>query len=116
MNVYQNKYPSKCNECGASLPPMKGFVYGNRGGRYIGVCTSTACIEDAPAAVKDFVAKANEPAKPASINEAGEIVMPFNREALPILRGMPGARWNGQKKCWTVSVAMKGPRQSGLRL
>jgi superfamily II DNA or RNA helicase len=107
MNVYQNKYPSKCNECGASLPPMKGFVYGNRGGRYIGVCTSTACIEDAPAAVKDFVAKANEPAKPASINEAGEIVMPFNREALPILRGMPGARWNGQKKCWTVSTAMK---------
>jgi SNF2 family DNA or RNA helicase len=34
----------------------------------------------------------------------GTVVMPFDREALPLLRSMPGARWNPDKKVWTVST------------
>jgi SWI/SNF-related matrix-associated actin-dependent regulator 1 of chromatin subfamily A len=33
--------------------------------------------------------------------------MPYEADALPILRGMPGAKWSSQAKCWTVSLAPK---------
>ena len=106
MNVYKNKWHTKCAYCKSSISAERGFVFGHRGGKYTGVCNRTACIEDAPSVVAQFIEKANQPQR-QEITEDGEIFMPFNRDALPILRGMPGARWNKPAKCWTVSVAMK---------
>lgn len=34
----------------------------------------------------------------------GTVEMPFDRDALPLLRSFPGARWNPDRKVWTVSI------------
>ena len=41
------------------------------------------------------------------ITAEGNIFMPYNPDALPILRGMPGARWNRDEQCWAVSLESK---------
>lgn len=41
------------------------------------------------------------------ITSEGNIFMPYDQNALPILRGIPGARWNRDLKCWAVSLAPK---------
>jgi SWI/SNF-related matrix-associated actin-dependent regulator 1 of chromatin subfamily A len=39
--------------------------------------------------------------------EDGRIVMPYNPEALPFLRSLPGAKWDSGNKCWRCSTAPK---------
>ena len=103
IRVYNNRYAGTCHYCGVGVAENQGFAFGVPGGRYKTVCNSTACIAEAPAAVQ---AKANEVPR-REINAEGEIFMPYEPDALPILRGMPGARFNRAKKCWTVSTEMK---------
>lgn len=103
MRVYTNRYAGKCVYCGVAVAENQGFAFGVPGGRYKTVCNSSACISDAPAEVQ---AKANEVPR-REITAEGEIFMPYEADALPILRGMPKARFNREKKCWTVSLEMK---------
>ena len=103
MRVYKNRYAGKCQFCGVAVGENQGFAYAEQGRRFKTVCNSSACISDAPAEVQ---AKANEVPR-REITDAGEIFMPYEADALPILRGMPNARFNRDKKCWTVSVEMK---------
>lgn len=103
MRVYTNRYAGKCVYCGVAVAENQGFAFGVPGGRYKTVCNSSACISDAPAEVQ---AKANEVPR-REITAEGEIFMPYEADALPILRGMPNARFDREKKCWTVSIEMK---------
>lgn len=103
MRVYSNRYAGKCQFCGSSVSEHQGFAFGEPGGRYKTVCNSSACIEDAPPEVR---AKATEVPR-REITMEGEVYMPYEADALPILRGMPGARFNRDKKCWTVSTDPK---------
>ena len=103
MRVYSNRYAGECRFCGTSVSENTGFAYGVPGSRYKTVCNSSACIDDAPPEVR---AKAAEVPR-REITVEGEIYMPYEADALPILRGMPGARFNGEKKCWAVSLDMK---------
>ncbi|MEJ2293287.1 MAG: SNF2-related protein, partial [Candidatus Lokiarchaeota archaeon] len=38
------------------------------------------------------------------LTEDGKIIMGYDKNAITLLRSMPGARWNPNKKHWTVSV------------
>ena len=104
MTVYINKYKGKCSICGTAVAEKQGFAYKNAGDRYYSFCcSSSACIADSPANVQ---AKANE--KPRrEITAEGQVFMPYEPEALPILRGMPSAKFNRSLKCWEVSVEPK---------
>jgi SWI/SNF-related matrix-associated actin-dependent regulator 1 of chromatin subfamily A len=102
MKVFQNAYKSKCQSCGTTLAPKSGFVV-QMNGAYKGCCNSTACIGQAPQAVQNAIYAFASPKM--EITSQGLITMPYNPDALPILRGMPGARWNGAQ--WQVSTEAK---------
>lgn len=104
MTVYINSYSGKCHICGTKVAEKQGFAFKKAGDRcYYHTCASAACIADSPAEVQ---AKANE--KPRrEITAEGQIFMPYEPEALPILRGMPSAKFNRDLKCWEVSTEPK---------
>ena len=95
-----NKYNGRCQSCGDSVSVGKGFVYKN-GSRWFTVCKSKAChrrlgIEDLDIPKKKSQSRV--------LTEDGEIFMSYDPNALPMLRSMPGAQWNPEKKCWKVST------------
>tara|TARA_X000000950_G_scaffold256768_1_gene322461 strand:- start:5918 stop:8032 length:2115 start_codon:yes stop_codon:yes gene_type:complete len=104
MRIYQNRYAGECFCCGKKVQEMEGLAFkGESDRRYSTVCNSSACIGEAPVEVQN---RANE--KPRrEITSTGQIFMPYEAEALPILRGMPNARFDRTDKCWTVSVEPK---------
>jgi DNA ligase-1 len=38
------------------------------------------------------------------LTEEGEIIMGYDSKAVPLVKSLPGARWNPEKKLWTVST------------
>jgi SWI/SNF-related matrix-associated actin-dependent regulator 1 of chromatin subfamily A len=94
-----NRYPGKCQSCSDKVAVGEGFAYKN-GFKWLTVCKSTACMRRLGL---------NPPnggnGKPRrEITADGKVIMPFDREAIPLLRAMPGARWSPEDKVWTVSV------------
>lgn len=104
MTVYINRYSGNCHICGVLVAEKQGFAFKKAGAtRYSFCCSSSACIADSPAEVQ---AKAND--KPRrEITAEGQVFMPYEAEALPILRGMPSAKFNRDLKCWEVSTEPK---------
>lgn len=95
-----NKYPGKCQSCEKQLNPGDGFAYKN-GYRWLQVCQSTACMRRLGL----------EPPAPGGVavrelREDGSIIMPFDREALPLLRSIPGAHFDKKRtpNRWVVSI------------
>ena len=80
-----------------------GFTYQPQGGGYTTICNSSVCIDASPTKVGVVLKTPSV----REIDSKGRITMPYEENALPILRGMPGARWDGNLKCWTVSLAPK---------
>ena len=103
MRVFQNKFAKKCKVCNAHVDVGEGFTYQPNGGGYHTICNSSLCVEASPTQVKTLL---KTPAK-REINAQGQIFMPYEPQALPILRGMPGAKFDRTLKCWTVSLAPK---------
>ena len=103
MRVFKNRFAKNCKVCNTHVAEGAGFTYQPQGGRYITICNSSVCLDASPAQVKALL---NAPSV-REINAQGEIKMPYEADALPILRGMPGAKWSNQAKCWTVSLAPK---------
>jgi SNF2 family DNA or RNA helicase len=93
-----NKYSGKCQSCSDLVSPGEGFVYKN-GFRWLTVCTSTACQR------RLGLVDAREQEK--QLYEDGRIVMPYDQEALPFLRSLPGSKWDSDNKCWRCSTAPK---------
>lgn len=83
-----NSYPGRCHKCNANVPAEAGYIQ-QVNGRWRPLCAECAPAQAAPR---------------REITETGEVHMPFDRDALPLLRAMPGARWNPNKKCWAASV------------
>ena len=103
MRVFKNRYAKKCAVCKTPVAEGQGFTYQPTNGGYTTICNSSVCLDASPAQVKALLSAPSV----REINAQGEIKMPYEADALPILRGMPGARWNSQAKCWTVSLAPK---------
>jgi SWI/SNF-related matrix-associated actin-dependent regulator 1 of chromatin subfamily A len=103
MRVFKNKFSKKCAVCKTPVAEGQGFTYQPTNGGYTTICNSSVCLDASPTQVKALLSAPSV----REINAKGEIKMPYEADALPILRGMPGARWNGDLKCWTVSLAPK---------
>lgn len=99
--MMSNRYPGPCATCRAHVAEGHGFAARNGGGRWVVYCDSRRCTTGAGAAVPPA------PAAPTTSTLAadGTVRMPYRPDALPLLRAMPGARWDGGAKVWRVSVA-----------
>lgn len=96
-----NKYPGLCGSCRTDVLPGKGFAH-KIGGRWTTVCTSTACAE-----ALGIPREAMVPVTDRKLRADGSIVVPYDHSILPVLRSFPGARWNAERSCWTVSTAVQ---------
>ena len=95
-----NRYANKCQSCGKYVEVGDGFAY-HGGSRWFTVCRSTAChkrlgLDNVRVSVKVKQEK--------KLSADGYVTMPFDREALPLLRSLPKARWNPDVKKWSCSV------------
>jgi SWI/SNF-related matrix-associated actin-dependent regulator 1 of chromatin subfamily A len=100
-----NKYSKKCQCCGKLVKVGEGFSY-NNGNGWFTTCASSACHRHLGVQVHQSVTDKNVVRK---ITEDGKVYMPYDREAIPLLRAMPGARFNPEKLprdkvYWAVSM------------
>jgi SWI/SNF-related matrix-associated actin-dependent regulator 1 of chromatin subfamily A len=100
-----NKFAKKCQCCGTRVEVGKGFAY-NNGNGWFTTCASSACH-------KHLGLKINQNVTPAAnvrkLTEDGKVYMPFDREALPLIKSFPGARFNPEnlpkdQVYWQVSM------------
>jgi len=100
MSLYPNRYAGTCLTCKTKVPANEGFAF-KQSGSWVVSHNSDKCV---PAEqVKAVEAKA-ETDKRKELTEEGELYYPYDPDALPLLRSLPGGRWNGDKKCRTVSL------------
>ena len=105
IRVIANRYAKKCLSCGVQVEESKGFAF-KKNGSWKTSCASTACHQKL--GILNAVAQAVNPPKPVDpkIEDLGDVFgffTPYSKEALPILRGLPKARWNKENSCWTTS-------------
>lgn len=96
-----NRYPGKCQSCGKPLAAGAGFAYKN-GFKWFSVCSSSACHRKL--GLKAPVAEAQQI---RTLDDSGLITMPYDAAAIPLLRSMPGAKWQPESKQWKVSILPK---------
>lgn len=107
MKVFPNKIPAPCCVCRTRLAPRAGYSYRTAG--WQSVCRSSQCM--AKAGVLDAVKaqQATEQANQArTLTQEGDRLVvrtPYDPSALPLLRGLPGARWDPSRTAWTCSAA-----------
>lgn len=95
----KNSYRGKCESCGAVVAVGAGFVYKD-GGRWKTCCASAACGRKLGLLPADGEAVA----PPRTLTADGRVLMPYDPNAIGLLRAMPGARWNPDGKFWSVSL------------
>jgi SWI/SNF-related matrix-associated actin-dependent regulator 1 of chromatin subfamily A len=97
IKMIPNRYAKPCTVCNARVAEGKGFAF-NKGTGWGTVCASSACID-----------RAGLPQPAPEVREAaledGVVVVrtPYDPNLLPILRALPGARWDADRKAWTAS-------------
>ena len=96
-----NRYPGKCQSCNKPLAQGAGFAYKN-GFKWFSVCSSSACHRKL-----GLKAPAPEAAQIRTLDDSGLITMPYDSAAIPLLRSMPGAKWQPESKQWKVSILPK---------
>jgi SWI/SNF-related matrix-associated actin-dependent regulator of chromatin subfamily A-like protein 1 len=95
--VIKNKFSKRCECCGEQVGVGDGFAF-VKNGTWHTVCKSTACHRKLGVSMdqnRDNVRK---------LTEDGKVIMGYDKNAITLLRSMPGARWNPDEKHWTVSV------------
>lgn len=95
--VIKNKFSKRCECCGDQVGVGDGFAF-IKNGTWHTVCKSKACHKRLGVEMnqnRDNVRK---------LTEDGKVIMGYDKNAIILLRSMPGARWNPNEKHWTVSV------------
>ena len=100
-----NKFAKRCQSCNKMVKSGEGFAY-NNGSGWFTTCASTACHRHLGLEISVAVTDKNVVRK---ITEDGKVYMPFDREAIPLLRAFPGARFNPEnlpkdQVYWSVSI------------
>lgn len=95
--LYPNKYAKQCNNpaCRKKVGVGEGYIQ-KINNNWVTWCS--ACVPE-----RIVAAPPKEVRRELTAN--GEVHMPFEPDNLPLLRSMPGARWNPTGKFWTVSTA-----------
>lgn len=95
-----NRYAGPCVKCGQYVPSegdAQGVAVKEVSGwrRYCRGCSPVKPSQPAPVITE------------RKLTVDGRVIMPFDRDALPLLRSLPGAFFDGNAspKCWRVSLA-----------
>jgi hypothetical protein len=95
MKYMPNRFAKKCHHCGVPVPSEEGFAFLKDG--WETSCRSSQCLPQE--IISDLTVR--------EISEEGVIKMPYEQDALPILRGLPGAKFDWESKSWKVSIEPK---------
>lgn len=94
--LYPNKFAKTCNNPACRKPVAIGAGYIQKiNNQWVTWCS--ACVPE-----RIVTAPAKEVRR--ELTADGTVIMPYEAENIPILRSMPGARWNPSTKNWTVST------------
>ena len=99
IRVISNRFGNKCQSCRVNVAEATGFAF-KKNGSWGTCCNSAACMSSLG------IKKPSSTPQVAEIKDLGDVFgffTPYSKEALPILRGMPSARWNPENSCWTTS-------------
>jgi SNF2 domain-containing protein/helicase-like protein len=100
--AFPNNYAGRCDSCGSHVPAKAGTAFKKGGWRVC--CASEACGRKcglAPTAGAAVVDTAR------TLRQDGDLLVvrtPKDGNALPLLRALPGARWNPERVAWTCSA------------
>jgi len=86
-----NRYPGRCAGCSRHVAAGAGYARKSAGGGRWAVYCSEHVPERRVETRRELTA-------------AGVVHMPYEPERLPLLRAMPGARWDAEAKVWRVSI------------
>ena len=91
MSVFPNRFDSVCSNklCLKKLGPNQGFVQ-KVDGKYVAWC-------------KDCVPVRIAPSFKRHMNESFEIFVQYDPSVVALIKSLPKAKWNPDKKCWSVS-------------
>jgi SWI/SNF-related matrix-associated actin-dependent regulator 1 of chromatin subfamily A len=95
MSIYPNKYKKKCQTCRTSVDVGEGFI------KKINDQWTTFCKACVP---EQIVAKNNIKVE-NRLTVEGKVFINYDPSFLPLLRAMPGAKFNREEMCWNVSLA-----------
>ena len=93
-----NRYPGKCGACGSHVAADAGFAVKMAGG-WRCFCNSDRCL---PPEAKASVENKGGPRR---LTTDGFVEMVKDNAALPLLRALPGARFDWDSKRWSVSLS-----------
>jgi SWI/SNF-related matrix-associated actin-dependent regulator 1 of chromatin subfamily A len=99
MLAIPNKIQTKCSVCSTPLPVGAGVSTKGQSG-WKSYCASNRCLPEQ--VQKNVVAPSGDTSRTLSAD--GIVRMPYSQESIPLLRAMPGARWDGEIKAWRVSL------------
>lgn len=91
MSVFSNRFPSVCSNklCLKKVEIAEGFVQ-KVDGKYVAWC-------------KDCVpVRISSPAR-GHMNESFEIFVQYDPNVVALVKSLPKAKWNPDRKCWSVS-------------
>lgn len=91
MSIYPNKFSCFCSNksCSKRINVGDGFVQKSPQGNYVPWCKE--CV---PVRIGD---------SKRYMNDSFEIFMPYDPNAVALVKSLPRSKWNPTKKCWTVS-------------
>lgn len=100
--MFPNRFPATCNNpvCQASIATGEGHTQ-KINNRYVVWCAN--CVPELKVVTERV------------LRSDGVIVMPYEPQHIDLVRAMPGAKWDGQNKTWSVSLSM-GDRSRVLEL
>jgi SWI/SNF-related matrix-associated actin-dependent regulator 1 of chromatin subfamily A len=103
--MIQNRYPGRCKTCSDYVQQGGGYAAKNGGGRWFVLCRSRACAEQAGIATAKVEQKRAEPVARTLTMEGRGLVVQMEKDfaALPLLRSLPGARFDWDRKAWCCS-------------
>jgi len=99
--AWANRRSGTCEACGTSVAAQAGWVYRDDAGSWKVCCKSAVCGTQL-----GLAGAAPEAAETRELTADGRVLMPYEKAALPLLRAMPGARFDrdASPKCWRVSL------------
>jgi len=102
---FPNKFPGRCKSCGSPVKASEGFCVRNAAGKYDCYCASTQCLPGESHEAARALPKVKE------LRSDGSIVMPYDPQAITLLRATPAPtdgrpRFVKATSAWNVSLAM----------
>jgi len=108
VSLMQNRYPGRCNNpaCNINVNSFAGYTQ-RVNGRYVVWCNN--CVQ------RNNSTPISPPTPPKSqvrcLTANCKIIVPYEPENLPLIKSLPGARWDGVNRFWSVSELMADRRR-----